>query len=247
MFSLSEALADKNSSGRETIWSTHVKRRSVLTKPKSTHEHTLNSLKKRVTVGKIAKRIRKGSHQSNYISEVAKKHITLSRGDKIQQPLFYPINRHETGEQYKPCYLVNLILFLFYMLIQLLSVLQSSTNNLHNREWRASLNCLHKVTGHNRLGLSEHGCFSHNKFNLPVARTTIFLSAAKNIITDITTVWNPPIRFPQHFFCGMSSCPLDTLCVCCNSLAMNHHYTYMTLPSATITLHHLKGHQLKTP
>lgn len=205
MFSLSEALADKNSSGREAIWSTHVKRGSVLTKPKSTHEHTLNSLRKRVTVGKIAKRTRKGSHQSNYISEVAKKHITLSHGDKIQQHLFYPINRHETGEQYKPCYLVILILFLFYMLIQLLSLLQSSTNNFHNREWKASLSCLHRVTGHNRLGLSGHGCFSHNKFNLPVAWATISLSAAKNIITDVIryrplTVWNPTIRFPQHFF-----------------------------------------------
>lgn len=162
-----------------------------------------------------------------------------------------PIKRHEIAWLVLFTYLVILILFLFYMLIQLPSLLQSSTNNLHNREWTDSLNCAHKVSGHKRLGLSGHGCFSRNKLYLSMAQATISLSAVKNIIPHINMYSHslseiPLLDYLNIFFCRISSCPLDTLCVCHNSLAANHHYTYMTLPSATTTLHHLKGHQLRT-
>lgn len=118
----SEALADQNSSSGKTIGFTHVKRcthSEAYTELFKILDHSSKKCKQ--NLGKVATGVTTSQRWQRATV------LTLSHGVKIQQP----INRHSLGKWCKPCYLAILILFLFYWLIQLPSLLQSSAIYRH--------------------------------------------------------------------------------------------------------------------
>lgn len=119
----SEAPADQNGSSGKTIGFTHVKRRcthsEAYTELFKIWDHSSKKCKQ--NLGKVDT----GVITSQRWQRAAV--LTLSHGVKIQQP----INRHRIGKWCKPCYLAILILFLFYWLIHLPSLLQSSAVYRH--------------------------------------------------------------------------------------------------------------------